>query len=249
MGARRGLIVGGTSGIGRAFFELAREKDGWVPSEEMGGPEGQDGSGIDWDIPDHIQLDAGNYHEWLEWFEVRDPYDYLVYSAGVNYLQWLGQMDPRRVSDLTDINQLGFIYMLDAYRKARSFNDDANAPRVLVVGSDAADRPMRTSIAYCASKAGLHMAVRVAARELASEGWRINAVAPGMTDSTGMQRYVDDRVQEVRAWSYEQMRDYERTQEVVPGRMVPAEVAEVMWSTLTGPDHLNGSIIYINGGR
>jgi 2,3-dihydro-2,3-dihydroxybenzoate dehydrogenase len=72
--------------------------------------------------------------------------------------------------------------------------------RVVVVGSDAAWREMRTSVAYCASKAALHQAVRVIARERASEEFAINVVAPGMTEPTGMQEYVDESVPMIRKW-------------------------------------------------
>jgi hypothetical protein len=45
------------------------------------------------------------------------------------------------------------------------------------------------------------------------------------------------------------MLDYEKTQEVVAGRISTWEVSEIIWDVLLGPAHLNGSIVYINGGR
>lgn len=49
-----------------------------------------------------------------------------------------------------------------------------------VRGSD----PARGALAYACGKAALDMAVRIAAREVAPFGVRVNAVAPGVVDST-----------------------------------------------------------------
>ena len=220
----KSLILGASSGIGAAFREQY---------------------GLDWDAPPREVLDVGNRKAVEGWFANWGPYDQVVYSVGINYLEWIGKLDTTEIDNLTDANYLGFLWVLDVMVK---FQHEHPA-RIVVVGSDAAERPMRTSIAYCASKAALHMAVRVAARELGPKGWRINAVAPGMTDHTGMQEYVDARVMEVRGWTQEQMLAYEEQQAVVPGRIQPIEVAHTIYDTLMGPDHLNGSIIFINGGR
>lgn len=242
---RRGLIVGAGSGIGKGIYESL-----------MNAERPEEGYGIQWYRPDHLDLDVSQYQSVNDWFGhhhgwetdpefIEEPFDYVVFSAGVNYLEWLGKLDAQKTVEVIDVNLLGFIWVLDALQRTQP-----NHPtRIVVIGSDAAERPLRTSIGYCASKAGLHQAVRVAARELGPKGWRVNVVAPGMTDETGMQEYVDTRVAEVRGWSREHMLAYEATQEVVPGRMSVQEVAHIAIDTLFGPDHLNGSIITINGGR
>lgn len=48
-----------------------------------------------------------------------------------------------------------------------------------------------TKTAYCASKSAMNSAVRCLAKELASKGFRINTVAPGVTD-TPMARAAED---------------------------------------------------------
>ena len=114
---------------------------------------------------------------------------HVVYSIGVNYLDWLGDLDERHFNRIITVNVWGFVRTLQALREA-----GCGPCSVVVISSDAAIRPMRTSLAYCASKAALEMAMRVASRELADEGWRINAVAPGKVEGTGMTDYVDIRV-------------------------------------------------------
>lgn len=223
------LLIGGHSGIGAAFLEYVTAV----------------GEDVDWMFPTIADLDVRSTESVNRYIDNYGPFEQVVFSAGVNYLEWIGRLDMHQTEDLISVNLTGFIRVMDALL----LNQTLTTASVVVVGSDAAERPLRTSISYCASKAGLHMAARAAARELGPKGWRINVVAPGMTDETGMQQYVDDRVQVVRGWSVETMRNYETSQEVVAGRLTKSQVADVIYSTLNGPRHLNGSIITLNGGR
>jgi NAD(P)-dependent dehydrogenase (short-subunit alcohol dehydrogenase family) len=119
---------------------------------------------------------------------------------------------------------------------------------IVAVSSDAAERPMRTSIAYCASKAALNMAVKVAARELAPE-IRVNAVSPGMVSGTAMTEYIDDVVPEIRRWTPEAAARYEQSQIPAGRRATKDEVADLVYHTLCGPEYMTGSILTLNGGR
>jgi NAD(P)-dependent dehydrogenase (short-subunit alcohol dehydrogenase family) len=169
------------------------------------------------------------------------PFDAIIYSVGVNRLDWLQDIDIRDMTAMYEINVGGLVRVLQACPEAK---------RVVVVGSDAAWRPMRTSLAYCASKAALEMAVKVIARERASDDFAINIVAPGMTNDTEMTKYVDERVLEVRGWSQSYAREYEASQRGNTRRAEPYEVAEVVLSTLTlDTPYLNGATIAVNGAR
>lgn len=175
------------------------------------------------------------------------PFTHVVYSAGINQLKWIKDYgeDPSMIHEVMMVNVIGFSYMLSALEYA-----NAGVPcRVVAVSSDAAERPMRGSLAYCASKAALNMAVRVAARELGPAGWRVNAVAPGMTEFTEMQAYIDRQVPIFRGWSPAKARSYEDSQNPLGRRATTDEVAELIQDVLLGSDYMNGSIITLNGGR
>lgn len=220
------LIIGGTSGIGAAFVALEHfDNRKWV-------------------VPDKTFLDVTDFEKMNDFFQENTRITHVVYSAGVNYLSFIGKSNLSLMGEVLAVNLGGFITMMELLGRYNK-----KPVRIVAVGSDAAERPLRTSMTYCASKAGLHMAVRTAARELGGEGWAINAVAPGMTDQTGMQEYVDRTVPKLRGWTPEHTAAYEKSQEVVPGRLAPRDVAVVIRDTLYGPAHLNGSIITINGGR
>lgn len=226
-------IIGGTSGIGKACFDLLGEHPAVIYAT---GKE-------DFDVTND------DFGKMLEEFGYPNR---IVYSAGVNHLNWLGKGTLDEHLRVLDVNLFGFIRLLDAAASITQWSKNstlAPRPNIVAISSDAGVRPLRTSISYCASKAGLDMAVRVAARELGPHGWRINAVAPGMCHSTQMSAIIDSTVPQLRGWSMDQMFDYERSQEVTPGRISPSEVAEAVAFLLDGPAHLNGEILTLNGGR
>lgn len=67
----------------------------------------------------------------------------------------------------------------------------SNIKKFVAISSNSARIPRRNSVAYCASKAALSMALRVAARELAAKGdVMVWGYEPGMLDGTPMSREV-----------------------------------------------------------
>ena len=231
-------VIGGTSGIGAAI--VSRLKSDGADYVHVTGEECD------------VRSDAALGREREKLHAISgDDFHSVVYCAGISRLSWLGRMGVqglRHASDVLDVNCLGFIRLLN------TLGDDniglGSKPfSVVAISSDAARRPMRTSAAYCASKAALDMVVRVAAREMGPYGWRINAVSPGMVEGTIMSKAVDAQVKKTRHWNDEYTRSYERQQEVVPGRIPPEDVASIVVDVLHGPKHLNGSIVEFNGGR
>lgn len=218
-------MLGGTSGIGLAT-NLYLRKMGltvWAHGAES------------FDI-----TDRGALREAIA--EARPTH--VVFSVGINRLDWIHRVNSGDFMKLMEVNVWGFVMLMQELELT------ARAHSVVAISSDAARRPMRTSIAYCASKAALDMAVRVASREFAAEGWRVNAVAPGKVADTEMTRYVDARVLEIRQWDAGEAEAYERSSSAI-GRPLKAEevasvVADVLLSESAG---WTGDIISVNGGR
>lgn len=169
----------------------------------------------------------------------------VVYSAGVNELEWIQDLSEHAIAEIFNVNVLGFMRVLNGL----ACHKELQNVRMVAVSSDAGSRPLRTSIAYCASKAALDMAVKVAAREMADRDWRVNAIAPGMIDGTKMTKYIDHQVPLIRGWSALEALEYEMAQAVIKRRGAPIEVAQMILQLLDGPDYLNGAILPLNGGR
>jgi NAD(P)-dependent dehydrogenase (short-subunit alcohol dehydrogenase family) len=189
------------------------------------------------------QLDVTRERDMREWiFEERPTH--VVYCAGINVLDWIGAVKHHDFERIMEVNVWGFVSLMKYMAQAGIINAS-----LVAISSDAASRPMRTSIAYCASKAALDMAVRVGARERAAEGWRVNAVSPGKVQDTAMTDYVDQRVQDLRGWTKEQAEQIEQASSPLGRSVYGVEVSEVVWSVLNGPVSMTGQIVQVNGGR
>lgn len=227
---RKGLVIGGTSGIGAQFVEDAKT------DERFGG--------VEWLTPSVGELDVRSPYSVHKYISENGPFDYLVYCAGVNTLQWIGQITDDVVDDTFAVNVEGFIWMLDAH--VSRFPDHTGS--IVAITSDASRIAMRTSISYCSSKAAINMAVRCAARELAPR-WQVNAVAPGIIANTDMTAYIDATVPAIRGWSQERASEYERSMIPMGRRGTKAEIAQVMRDLLQSPTYLTGTIVEISGGK
>lgn len=219
-------VIGGTSGIGAAVASLLEER-----------LENPSATGKDVDV---------TFPEELAHYQRRcGPWDGVVFSAGTNQLSWIRDITQSERRAIMETNYGGFVNLLKVL-----LQDSRQRPiPIVAVSSDAGRRPMRTSLAYCASKAALNMAVQCAARELGPKGWRINAIAPGMTDRTEMTAYIDRQVPAIRGWTPQQAREYEKSQQPLGRRGTPEEMALMIFDMLYAPNYLNGAIIEVNGGR
>lgn len=165
----------------------------------------------------------------------------LVYAAGINHLDWSKDISTVSMNMVYDTNVTGLVRCLQVA---------PTLERIVVIGSDAARRPMRTSIAYNASKAALEAAVRVIARERAIDGVTINIVSPGLITGTAMTDYVLDRTREIRPRLDLAGYMIDNIPAGQPGRK--ADVAKVVKWLLdeeAAPSYLNGAVIDVNGAR
>jgi NAD(P)-dependent dehydrogenase (short-subunit alcohol dehydrogenase family) len=226
------LILGGQSGIGKAVFNMLEVEMGNVNRLFR---------------PPRAVVDVNNRGDIHSYLVHNGPFQYIVYSAGINQLQWIGDYYRKPCNNLGntfDTNVGGFVNVVSIHKHLYPMAEVS----AVAVSSDAAELPMRGSLAYCVSKAALDMAVKVMARELAPL-WRVNAVAPGMVDGTAMTKYIDETIPGFRGWSAEYAREYERASVPSGRRATLEEVAETIRWVLLGPEQMTGAIIKINGGK
>jgi NAD(P)-dependent dehydrogenase (short-subunit alcohol dehydrogenase family) len=176
--------------------------------------------------------------------EEQQPTD-VVFCIGTTRMGWTADVHVEDFRKVMETNVYTFLNLI------KILQDEVLVPPVSVVAvtSDAAWRPMRASSLYCASKAALEMAIRVASRELAPAGWRVNGVAPGKVADTPMTDYVDEEVLKLRRWTQEHADAYEKASSPLGRPVTKSEVAEVILYVLNGPKAQTGEIIAVNGGR
>ncbi len=115
------------------------------------------------------------------------PIDVLVNNAGVFPRVKFLDMTERDWDFVLDVNLKGACFC--AQEAARAMVQDGRPGAIVNLTSGAAFRGSPNGVHYCASKGGLLSLTRQMALELAPHRIRVNAIAPGLTD-TAQPRYA-----------------------------------------------------------
>ncbi len=152
--------------------------------------------------------------------------DTLIINAGTLADGLVAGLTDDEWSRVYEVNVSSAFRLLRAVLKPMILNRSGN---IVVVSSTAAQRPNAGQAAYASSKAALESLVRTTARETATRGIRINAVAPGLLAGGMSARILDDHLEQARAAI--PMRRPGNAEEVVP---VVLFLASPMSSYVTG---------------
>ncbi|MBF4571866.1 SDR family oxidoreductase [Herbiconiux sp. VKM Ac-1786] len=122
---------------------------------------------------------------------------YLVHSAGIMAARPgregftpLLEVSAEAWQRVLDVNLTGTFNVIGA--AARALVTRGKRGSVVAITSGGAVRPLIDRGPYSASKAGAGMLVKAYAAELAAVGIRVNAVAPGMTDTPLSAEFIHD---------------------------------------------------------
>lgn len=111
------------------------------------------------------------------------PVDILVNNAAVNQVELFMKTSIEKVESLFAIDFFGPLLLTQMLAKRMIRNKSGS---IINISSARALRPAPGRLAYAASKSALITATETLALELATAGIRVNAVAPGQVESTGM---------------------------------------------------------------
>lgn len=142
----------------------------------------------------------------VQFLDLYNGFDGVIYCAGINRI---AQFDESKETDFVesmDVNCYGFIRLLKLMRKRKKCN---LGMRFCVVTSNAANIPMRHSLAYNCSKAAANMAIKQIAREIHPDELMIFGVAPNKLAGTPMSLEIENKVCEMRGWTHEEARQYQ----------------------------------------
>ncbi len=165
--------------------------------------------------------------------------DVLVNNAGFTKFVQHENLDGLESDDWQKILGVNLMGPFFCSRAARSLLEADDGGEIVMTSSVAGLVGMGSSIAYCASKAGLNNLTVTLARALAPK-IRVNAIAPGFIDGEWLKQGFGD--------AYENIRDsmIERT----PLKRVATTetVAAGILSILMGPDLVTGHVVPHEGG-
>jgi NAD(P)-dependent dehydrogenase (short-subunit alcohol dehydrogenase family) len=189
------LVTGGQSGIGAAVTrQLGAENCRVAVLDRVAGDAGE--VAVLCDVADEDQVVASVK-------EVEDHFgglDLAVLCAGVGGFAPVVEMTSEEWDRVLTINLRGTFLCLREV--ARAMTRQGLGGAVVVVSSTSGSLVEAGMSHYNVSKAGVNQLVRAAARELGADGIRVNAVAPGATDTPlfaptralgGFQERVADR--------------------------------------------------------
>jgi len=163
------VVTGGASGIGKATANRLRATKADVIVWDLTGGD------IDCDISDPDAVSAALEQTVAS----HGTPDRLVACAGIGASGLLLEQTPADWRRVIDTNLTGTWLTMRAV--AQAMVDAGNGGSIVAVSSISGTLADRDMGAYCVSKAGIDMLVRVAAAEWGAHGIRVNAVGPGVT--------------------------------------------------------------------
>lgn len=163
--------------------------------------------------------------------------DHVAHCAAVITSTPTLEADPEHWRRVLDINLVGTFSIVQAALRRMT---ESERGTIVLVGSDAGSRGGGGRIAdavYAASKAGVLNVVKSLAREFAGSGIRVNAIAPGPTD-TPLHKHVPDTVKQ------------DIAKGIPLGRMGRPEdiAAGIVFLSSEASSFMNGSALDVDGG-
>ena len=179
------LITGGGTGIGRATAELlaaagCRVLIGGRREEPLRNVAENSSGMIAWERMDVAE--AADRARALE--AVRGTFgrlDILINNAAASVTADFDAQNPEQIREQVEVNLVA--PMLLVHKALPLFRRGGSIVNVTSAGARYQGMPPAGMAPYAASKAGLNQLTRVLATELGPRGIRVNAVAPGLTDT------------------------------------------------------------------
>ena len=139
------------------------------------------------------------------------------------------------------VNLIGAFMMS---REAAPHIEAAGGGEIVMTSSIASMTANGSSIAYCASKAGMNSLTRTLAKTLGKKKIRVNAVLPGLIDGD----WAFNTWGGGDAEQYEGLKRMFADQTPLGHVVTPGDVAKTIVSLITGSDYVTGQLVTLDSG-
>lgn len=232
------LVTGATRGIGQAIAQTLVAAGAFVigtATSESGAAKisaylGDNGIGKPLDVTAEGAIDALVT-------EIQTAYgkiDILVNNAGITRDNLLMRMKDEEWDQVMNTNLTAVFKLCKATMRGMMKN---RSGRIINIGSVVGTTGNPGQANYCAAKAGLIGFTKSLAKEIASRGVTVNAVAPGFIDTDMTKTLTDEQ--------------RERIFDTIPAARLgrPDEIAAaVLFLASAGAAYVTGETIHVNGG-
>jgi NAD(P)-dependent dehydrogenase (short-subunit alcohol dehydrogenase family) len=243
MSAEASLVTGAARGLGLAIARaLAARGDSVVLADIDGAEaaaqaerlsrEGREARAVTLDVTD-VEKVRGVVAQ----VDRETPLGTLVNNAGIAFRSPIAEVEPDAYDRLMAVNVRGLFFAMQAALRAMVPRGRGSVVNLCSTSSfTASTGPM---VLYDASKATVRMLTQVAAREVASSGVRVNAIAPGTVETDLMRGLATDTDLETLA-----------AQRVPMGRLGrPEEIAAaVAFLSSDAASYVTGHVLVADGG-
>ena len=166
--------------------------------------------------------------------------DIVINNAGTT--EFIAHKDLDKLTDEVWKTSLATNLMGPFYisRAAAPFLTKQGGGEIVMTSSIAGLTTHGSSIAYCASKAGLNSLTKTLANALGEDNIRVNAICPGLIDGewarSGWQEH------------WQTAKDYTLNNSAIKRISTPGDIADSIIAVLIGSDNMTGQIITLDSG-
>ncbi len=190
-----------------------------------------------WVKPIYFDLrdDVAIKEAFLEINKMHENVDILVNNAGVSAVNRVFQMST--IQDISDVLNVNVVGTMSVTQKATKMMLRRKRGSVVNISSIVALYGEPSQVAYAASKGAIAAATKKLASEYGEMGIRVNAIAPGLTNTDMLDYITPEYLERIKG-------------EIMLGRFgEPEEIANV--AVFLGSDlssYINGQILEVSGG-
>lgn len=195
------IVTGGSRGIGKAISQVFAQngaivyavatREGSVEewSEEFNNGVSGEVRSLYFDISDERAARDGV----MQIKKACGHIDGLVNNAGVEFNELIGMISRDNMEKMFSVNVYGTINMLQMV--SRIMGRQENGGSIVNITSMTALRGNKGQLVYSATKGAVISLTKSAAKELAEKKIRVNAIAPGLTNTDMMKQADPDKLQ------------------------------------------------------
>lgn len=236
------IVTGGSRGIGKAITQCFAQNGATVYATAT-----NSGSIEPW-ANDFNKTVSGEvcpiYFDVAEEKAVRDAVmrikkecgkiDGLVNNAGVEFNELIGMISSSNMQKMFSVNVYGTINMLQMV--SRIMGRQPNGGSIVNIVSLTALRGNRGQLVYSASKGAVVSLTKSAAKELAAKKIRVNAIAPGLTNTDMMKQADPEKLQS-------------RINNICMGRLAePEDIAKAcLFMVSDMSSYISGQVLAVDG--